>query len=292
MDTHFVPLTVHAMALASAALSAAATICIRQGLVQAHYYTGFWINLAVGVVGLWILVFLTVPLESLHLRAVVPFILSGLLGTAMGRLLRFVSIEKVGAPVAASLINLNPFIAAGLAIVFLGEQITWPILTGTLVIVLGTVLLSLTGKQVGFRAVHLAYPLLSASCFGTVAIIRKLGLAQIGPLLGATVNMTTAFVAFSAFLLVSGNRSTLPCTGHSLWYFIGAGVAENAGVLLAIVSLSHGHVSLVIPLTGTAPLFVLVLSAVFLRGVDRLNGRLILGALLIVLGVFLLTAKY
>ena len=79
------------------------------------------------------------------------------------------------APVAASINNLSPFISTGLAILVLGERVTLPILMGTLVIVLGTVLLSVSGKQVGFRVRHLVYPFLSASCFGVVAVIRKLG---------------------------------------------------------------------------------------------------------------------
>jgi drug/metabolite transporter (DMT)-like permease len=46
----------------------------------------------------------------------------------------------------------------------------------------------------------------------------------------------------------------------------------------------------VTPLNGTAPLFVLALAFIFLKDVERLTGRLVLGTVLIVLGVFLLTA--
>jgi drug/metabolite transporter (DMT)-like permease len=60
--------------------------------------------------------------------------------------------------------------ATGLAILFLGERVTLPIFVGTLVIVLGTTLLSLSGKYVGFPVRYLLYPVLSASCFGVVAI--------------------------------------------------------------------------------------------------------------------------
>ena len=44
------------------------------------------------------------------------------------------------------------------------------------------------------------------------------------------------------------------------------------------------------PLFGTAPLFVLLMTYVFLKGVEKLSWRIVLGAILIVLGVFLLTA--
>jgi uncharacterized membrane protein len=281
--------TPHAMALASALCSAAATILIRQGLRGSNFYAGFLINVVVGALGLWSAVFLVVPFEEFHAGAVPFFVLSGLIGTAGGRLLRFVGIVKVGAPVSAAINNLNPFIATGFAILLLGERVTLPILAGTLVIVLGTVLLSMSGRLVGFRVRHLVYPFLSAACFGLVAIIRKVGLAQAGPLFGSAVNTTTALIACTAFLLISGNREALVWHGRSLAYFTAAGAAENGGVFLLLVALGRGEVSVVTPLAGAAPLFVLPMTAFFLKGVEKLSWRIVLGAMLIVFGVFLLT---
>jgi uncharacterized membrane protein len=47
------------LALAAALLSAVATIFARQGLRASDPYTGAWINMIVGAVGLWICVFVT-----------------------------------------------------------------------------------------------------------------------------------------------------------------------------------------------------------------------------------------
>lgn len=279
-----------AVALTSAFCSAVATILLRQGLGGSNFHAGFWINVAVGVIGLWAAVLLWVPRDAYQLSAVPFFVVSGLVGTAAGRFLRVVSIDKVGASVSAAITNLHPFIAAALAILILGERVTLTILAGTLVIVLGTVLLSLSGRVVGFRRVHLLYPFLSASCFGVVAIIRKLGLSQTGPLLGSAINMTTALVAFTGYLLVSGNFSEVLCDRRSFLYFVGAGITENAGVYLVLVALSLGNVSVVTPLAGTAPLFVLPMAFFFLKGVEKLTWRIVVGSTLIVLGVFLLSA--
>jgi drug/metabolite transporter, DME family len=262
------------LALAAAIFSAVATVLIRQGLRHGNFYVGFWINVIVGVVGFWGAVLVLEPADTYRANAIPFFMLSGIIGTAGGRLLRFVSIEKVGAPVAASIINLNPFIASGLAI-----------------LMLGTTLLSLSGRQVGFQPLDLFFPILSASCFGAVAIIRKLGLSHAGPLFGSAVNITTALVTFTAFLLASGNRQVLVWRGRGLAYFVGAGIAENLSVFLVLVALGLGEVSVVAPLAGTAPLFVLPFTSLFLKGVERLTGRIVLGAILIVLGVFLLTFK-
>jgi drug/metabolite transporter, DME family len=270
--------------------TAGATVLIRQGLRGADTFTGYWINLVVGTVGLWLAVLVVAPSDPTDLRGILYFVLAGLVGTAAGRLLRFVSIERVGAPVAAALINLHPFISAGLAILLLGERVTIPILAGTVVIVAGTILLSAGGRILGFRPAQLLFPLLSAVCFGAVAILRKLGLGGTGPLVGFAVNVTTAFVAFSAVLAASGHLRRYRCERASVGYLVAAGVVENAGVLLGVWALRAGAVSVVSPLIGTMPLFVLTLSWLFLRNIERMSTRLTVGTLLIVLGVYLITA--
>jgi drug/metabolite transporter, DME family len=284
-----VPVIVHVLALSSAILSAAATIFIRQGLRTGGSYAGFWINIAVGAVALWTAVLLTGGIGHATLRGVVLFVLAGIIGTVAGRFLRFMAIERLGAAIASPLNNLNPLVSTGLAIVLLGERVTVPILAGTVVIIAGATLLSMGGRQVGFRARYLALPILSAVCFGTVAIFRKLALADIGAIAGTAINVTTALVVFSSFLIASGDRRGLVCDGPSLGYFIGAGLAENLSVFLTVVALGFGTVSVVTPLTSTSPIFVLLLSPLLLRGVERITGRIVLGTVLIVLGVYFIT---
>jgi uncharacterized membrane protein len=80
------------------------------------------------------------------------------------------------------------------------------------------------------------------------------------------------------------------CRGRSLGYFVAAGIAENTSVFLTVVALGLGTVSVVTPLTATAPIFVLFLSLAFLRGIERLTVRVVAGTVLIVLGVYLITA--
>lgn len=281
--------TPQVMALSSALCTALATILIQRGLQGSSFYAGAWINVAVGVVAAWSAALLLVPLEEYSWQAVPYFALSGLIGTTGGRLFRVLAIQKVGAPVASAVNNLTPLVASVLAILILGEHVTLPIVGGTLVIVTGTILLSLSGRYVGFRGRDLAYPFIAASCFGTVQILRKLGLASAGPLLGATINVTAALVASTAFVLASGNLGSLRCGRRSLLYFIGGGIAENGGVFLVLLALGFGGVSVVIPLAGTAPLFVLLLTYLFPSVKSALSWRIVAGVVLIVLGVALLS---
>jgi drug/metabolite transporter (DMT)-like permease len=70
------------LALASALCSAVATMLIQRGLRRGNFYAGFWINIVVGMVGLWCLVLLLVPSTEYHWRAVPYFVFSGVVGTA------------------------------------------------------------------------------------------------------------------------------------------------------------------------------------------------------------------
>jgi len=282
--------TVAALAFTSAFLNATAIILIRVGLRGGSPYTGFWINLVVGTVGLWAAVVVTGGPGHPDPRSLAFFILAGLVGTMGGRLLRFLSIETTGPSVSAALVNLNPLVSTALAVLVLGERVTLPLLAGTLVTIAGTTLLSLGGRAVGIRPVMLLMPLGSACCFGTVAVLRKLALDGAGVVIGAAANVTAAFAAFTAFLLVTGQVGAMRCRGRTLLYFLLAGAAENLGVFLVLVALGFGAVSVVAPLTIISPIFVLLLSFFFLRGLEILNKRLIFGSLLIVFGVYLVIA--
>src|SRR5204862_2932075 len=187
-----------ALALTSALCSAAATVLISRGLVRYGPYTGAWINLAVGTACVWIAVLLAGGVGRPTLAGVAYFALAGLIGTVGGRLLRFMSIETVGASISAALINLNPLVSSGLAILLLGERVTLPVAFGTLVIVAGTTLLSVGGRRAGVRPIHLVLPLTSATCFGVVAVLRKIGLSGMAPIPGFAVNVTAALVAYTA----------------------------------------------------------------------------------------------
>src|SRR5437773_4231100 len=171
------PQTMHLLALGGALCSAASTIFIRKGLRESDPFSGFWINRVVGTISLWIAVAFTVGVGHVSVKGALFFVCAGLIGTIGGRLLRFVSIERVGASIAAALINLNPFVSSGLAILLLGEHITMPIVVGTVVIVAGTTLFSVGGQRLGVRPSQLVLPVLSATCFGVVGSWGRLAWA-------------------------------------------------------------------------------------------------------------------
>jgi len=54
-------------------------------------------------------------------------------------------------------------------------------------------------------------------------------------------------------------------------------------------ALDLGKVTVVIPIASTGPLFSLTLSALFLRDVEKVTPKIVIGACLIISGVLLIT---
>jgi uncharacterized membrane protein len=75
--------------------------------------------------------------------------------------------------------------------------------------------------------------------------------------------------------------------GTDAWWLVVSGVFMGVAILLLFHALAQGDVSLVAPVIGTQPLFVLVLSAMLLRNLERRDRSTIVAATLVVIGTIL-----
>jgi uncharacterized membrane protein len=64
-----------------------------------------------------------------------------------------------------------------------------------------------------------------------------------------------------------------------------------AAQLLNFVALNRGEVSAMVPLLNTTPLFTVLLSSIFLREMENVTGRIVAGAVLMVIGVVIITLR-
>ena len=63
-----------------------------------------------------------------------------------------------------------------------------------------------------------------------------------------------------------------------------AGLATAGAIYCRVLSIDLGDVSVVFTLIQTSPLFVVIISAVFLREMDRITRQVVFGAVLTVAG--------
>ena len=248
--------------------------------------SGMVIGLAVAVpINFALVPFMDPHWEQLNLGAIVGFVLGGLAGNAIGRTWLYQAIDLLGPARASVLRSTSPILTTLLALLIYQEAVTPVRWAAVVAIVLGGVLVSWTpgaGAR-GWLGAGMAFALLAALSYGVRPIFVKFGLEQANlPLAGACIGAVVA-LAWSMLWDRSYIRET-KVDRSFLWFFIG-GILQAVALLALTFGLSAGDVSLVYPLSASAPLFTLVFSAVFLRGVERITPRLVLGALAVMLGV-------
>ncbi|MDG5778446.1 EamA family transporter [Haloarculaceae archaeon H-GB2-1] len=230
---------------------------------------------------------------SLTLAGAALFLTAGIVGTAVGRLAVFAGVDRVGASINSAVISTRPFFAGLLAVVFLGERVTLVTLSGIVVLVVGLTVLALSrgGDRSGWQPRDLLYPLAAAAAFGVGNVARKFGLdafAGVTLLEAVALNELGAMVALGTYAVVADRRDIFDAPRRSYAYFAGSGTITAVALLSLFAALQIGRVVVVDPLTATAPLFTAVFAAVFLRDLERVTLRLVLGAILVVVGVVLI----
>ncbi|HEX7231771.1 MAG TPA: DMT family transporter [Candidatus Binatia bacterium] len=274
------------IALAAAVSYAISGIAAKRGLRYSTPVTVTLVSVAIHAVVLWIalLIFRGVPVVSWWVLFL--FVLSGLLQPIL-RFLTYAGIHYVGAAAGTTLRGAHPLFSTTLAILFLGESLNLLIVLGTISIVAGVALISWQGnkRQASFRWWHLAYPLSAAFLAGVSHPLRRytLKLANEPLYLAAVIGIVALPWLVSATLLPGQNQKPV-WDRRAIGPFVIAGALETLGILLGIVALSVGQVVVVSPIIATSPLWIVLGSWLFLRDIERLTLRTLLGALCVVAG--------
>lgn len=265
-------------------------VLINRGVLSVDYFRGLLMNLGVNALFLWLYVLLFIGSIDLWHSANLLFVMVGVFVPGVARYFIFKGMERLGASISSCLTNSTPLFATLIAIVFLHERPTTTNLLGTLAIVAGIVSLSWRGTEKTWRTRDLLFPLAAAFLFAARDNIVRIGVAHIdAPIAGAAIAATTSFLTMT--LLYVAFEEKKPLTGSAplgFKLFAAAGFMNFLSYAFAYTALSMERVSLISPLINGSSLFVLPLSALFLKDVEKLTPRKIAAVLLVILGVFLI----
>jgi DME family drug/metabolite transporter len=231
-------------------------------------------------------------LEGVTVASGALFLLSGIVGTAIGRLSVFAGIDRVGASVTSAVISTRPLFAGILAVLLLGEGVTVVTVAGVAVLVGGLSLLALSegGDITGWKPRELLFPLAAAAAFATGNVARKFGLdtfAGITVLEAVALNEVGAVVALATYTVANGRLDAFDASRRTYGYFVASGVVTAVALFSLFAALEIGRVVVVDPLAATAPLFTTVFAAFFLRDLERVTRKVVAGAALVVFGIAL-----
>jgi DME family drug/metabolite transporter len=280
-------------ALANAFLFALHNMLTKKGLRYSNPATAVISSLLINIVFLWGVSILFVPLASLTSASILIFVAVGVFQPGLTRLLTYKGIDALGVAITDPIRATTPLFSAIMAILFLGEQVTVPIIVATLTIMAGITLLSWRSgaMKLAGSAVFLWYPIVASALAGASQVVRKFALAAVPhPFLAAAVTASSSFVVSILTLwYVEKSQETWKMNRHCFWWFLAAGVAISLGMACIYYALDLGKVSVVIPISSTGPFFSLIFAALFLRDVERVTLRIVLAAAMIIGGVLLLT---
>jgi drug/metabolite transporter, DME family len=288
---NFIPAEFYA--LANAFLFASHNLFTKKALRYSNPATAVISSLLINIIFLWGVSILFVPLESLTSAAILIFVGVGFFQPGLTRLLSYKGIDALGVAITDPIRATTPLFSAIMAIIFLGEEITLPIIAATLMIIAGVTLLSWRSgsMKLAGSAVFLWYPIAASALAGATQVVRKFGLAAVPhPFLAAAVTATSSFVVSIVTLwYVEKSKETWKMNRQCFWWFLAAGVTISLGMVCIYYALDLGKVSVVIPISSTGPFFSLILAAIFLRDVEKVTLRIVTSAAMIVGGVLLLT---
>ncbi|MFQ5960620.1 MAG: EamA family transporter [Candidatus Methylomirabilales bacterium] len=274
------------IALFSAIFYASVAVSARLGLQYSTPLTATCVALSVRTVTLWAAVFLTGGIPRVAFIAVLLFVILGVVQTATS-LLTYIGISKIGASRSQPLRNTYPLWSAMIAITVLGEEAGFAVLVGTLFVVVGIVLISWQPEEKAsvYRWWHVVFPLGGAFLAGIAFPVRRYALTISNePLLFSALLAVVSLTCLVMVLLSPVGTQRPVWNRKALLPFIVAGGFESLAAFLSLVAVSVGRVVVVSPIVATSPFWTLLMTVVFLRGLERINARTVIGTFCVVAG--------
>ncbi|HEY7554286.1 MAG TPA: EamA family transporter [Candidatus Binatia bacterium] len=274
------------LASITAVCYAAALVSSRLGLKYSTPDTVTLVSILVQNVTLWSAVFLTGGIPKVSSIAVGIFCIVGIFQMGV-RLLAYTGVLKIGASRSGSLQSISPLISATIAITILREPATTLIITGTVLVVAGIVLVSwkAEGEVSSFRWWYLLLPVGAACLTGMNHPLRRYAFSLSDePLFFSAFMGLVSLVGFAVFRCSSPRRQRLDWNRKALGLFLWTGIFETLSIVLIMTSLSIGRVVLVAPIAATYPVWALIGAKIFLRDVEKITMKTIIGILSVVAG--------
>jgi uncharacterized membrane protein len=211
----------------------------------------------------------------------------------MVRVLFYIGIVRLGVSRAGPIRGTSPLFSVAIAFFLFQDRPDFIVYLGGILTVAGTWLVSYRrAGEAKWRPLDLLFPLGAAMLASVSQNIRKVGLNSTSePIIAATISTATSLVCLLASLALSKKASSMQINRRCLPYYGGAAVFALIGQLCTFIALNGGQISVIAPLSNTTPLFVIGLTALFLRGEEKINRYVVIGVVLLVAGIAVITGR-
>ena len=244
---------------------------------------------------------LTSALTRLPLGILAVVVVSGVVGLGVGDTLYMIGLKSIGVARAVPLASTYPLFSLLWATMLLNQPVTFAAIVGTVVILLGILLLR---REQVHRAVHVhgrleltgvAVSLLTAVAWSVSITMMDFAVTTPGVVNGLDANYAVVTVRIAGMALVmlaiapllDRERGFLKLGWRTvLLLCVGGLVANGLGWLLMNYSFTQIMASQAIPISSTSPLFAALAGFVFFN--ERATAKTVFGGLAVVVGVALI----
>jgi drug/metabolite transporter (DMT)-like permease len=283
-----------ALALLSAAVSGFSVVIVGRHSKMSNPFNVSVLISGVGLVILWPLAFALTDFAATNFAGIALFALGGLLTPGLVRLFYYNGLAKLGTSVNSSVFSIYPLYSVLLAVLFLSEVLTLQNWVGVISIVIGVVFVELYSRERNngeqSLAKSLSFPVLGGLTLGASAIMRKAALEIFNaPVLGVAVAYTFSFFLYAVMFAFSKRTRKELSLRRDIRLFWIAGIGQAFSWILSFYALSVERVSVITPLLSIEPIFVVLLTYLYLRGTEHASLKLVVSIFLTVFGVILVT---
>jgi len=226
------------------------------------------------------------PTRGLHLSSAWPFLLAGLLSPGLAQIFVTVAIRESGSSRVSMIFGTAPLVSVTIALLFLNEPASAPLIAGAVLVVGGGVLLARErNRPAHLNRVGLVLAFAGATLFAIRDnLVRHLavGSTTVPPAVAAAAALLGGTVLIAVWARQGIGSRWIP--------FLPAGVLFGVSYVCLFEAYYRGRVTVVAPLVAIESLVGVALSAVLLRKSESVGRRLVFGAALIVAGGALIGA--
>jgi DME family drug/metabolite transporter len=284
------------IALLSALLWAVASVLLAMGTKRLHVLPLNLVRCLVATVFFWVLVPFWGGLEAV--AAIPPLTwlwlaVSVIMLLVVGDSLYFRSMEMAGVSWAMPVASINPLWAVLLAAFFVDEPLSWSLVGGALLVVLGIALVSRTASRpaVGnpldgqIRRTGLLLALATSVLWAIGQVSLKPATEGINTVVANSVRQPMGALALLALTLAQGRWRDLRRLDRRSWAIIVVAslVGTGLGSLLFILAIQLAGAGRTAVLTSTAPLMAMPFSMLWLH--ERPTRWTLVGTLLTTVGI-------
>ena len=145
--------------------------------------------------------------------------------------------------------------------------------------------------KAGTSRTHLiGYSLATAASisYGASLVLAKQVVEDVPALVGAAIGMIFGMLVLGAISAKDMTRDRKASRRSFVWAGL-SGLAAGGGIALMFLAMSKAPVVVVAPIIAVNPLTAILFGQIFIRDMERLTPRILGGALLVVLGVIIIS---